>query len=94
MPTSTPISVLGSATRGIQIPASGTAHFDAESQGWIDRLGPHSPERETAVAALHALLLKQLGTRSAAGARLLRTYAATITTTSRTRAPTTHLSPC
>src|SRR3954451_22171891 len=33
-------------------------HLDAESQLWVDRLDPQSPEYETATAALHALLLK------------------------------------
>src|SRR3954454_12952129 len=31
--------------------------LDAESQLWIDRLDPHSPEYEAATEALHALLL-------------------------------------
>jgi len=31
--------------------------LDAESQSWIDRLSPHSPDRAAAVASLHALLL-------------------------------------
>jgi len=74
MPTSTPIGVPSRPMRGIQIPATGTPRFDAESQAWIDRLGPHSPERETAVAALHALLLKaaryEIGRRRAASAHL------------------------
>ena len=34
------------------------ARLDPESQAWIDRLRPHSREREAAIAALHALLLK------------------------------------
>jgi RNA polymerase sigma-70 factor (ECF subfamily) len=34
------------------------ATLDAESQAWLDRLAPHSPDREAAAAALHALLLK------------------------------------
>jgi RNA polymerase sigma-70 factor (ECF subfamily) len=33
-------------------------HLDPESQLWIDRLDPQSPEYETATEALHALLLK------------------------------------
>jgi RNA polymerase sigma-70 factor, ECF subfamily len=32
--------------------------LDAESQAWLDRLDPHSPEREAGIAALHALLLR------------------------------------
>lgn len=38
-------------------PTSMTRHLDAESQQWVDRLSPHSPDRETAISALHALLL-------------------------------------
>ena len=34
-------------------PAVESAH-----QAWLDRLAPHSAEREAAAAALHALLLK------------------------------------
>jgi RNA polymerase sigma-70 factor (ECF subfamily) len=45
------------------MPASGAcpaaaARLDAESQAWLDRLAPGSPDREAAVVALHALLLK------------------------------------
>jgi RNA polymerase sigma-70 factor (ECF subfamily) len=36
----------------------GAGRLDAESQSWIDRLSPQSPEREAAIEALHALLLK------------------------------------
>jgi len=32
--------------------------LDAESRSWIERLSPDSPEREAAIEALHALLLK------------------------------------
>jgi RNA polymerase sigma-70 factor, ECF subfamily len=32
--------------------------LDAESQAWVDRLDPGSPEREAAIGELHALLLK------------------------------------
>ena len=32
--------------------------IDTESQGWIDRLDPLSPERDAAIEALHLLLLK------------------------------------
>ena len=42
----------------IDPPTTRTARLDPESQAWIDRLGPQSPQRDTAVAALHALLLK------------------------------------
>jgi len=35
-----------------------TARLDAESQAWLDRLGPNSRERDAAIGALHALLLK------------------------------------
>lgn len=34
------------------------AHLSAESRTWIDRLSPDSPDREAAIEALHALLLK------------------------------------
>jgi DNA-directed RNA polymerase specialized sigma24 family protein len=34
------------------------ARLDAESRAWLDRLAPDSREREAAVGALHALLLK------------------------------------
>jgi RNA polymerase sigma-70 factor, ECF subfamily len=44
--------------------------FDRESQGWIDNLSADSPEREPAIEALHALLLKaarfEVGRRRAA----------------------------
>jgi RNA polymerase sigma-70 factor, ECF subfamily len=36
-------------------PAQG---LDRESQDWLDRLDPRNPERETGIAALHALLLR------------------------------------
>lgn len=39
-------------------PTTKTAHLDAESQAWLARLGPHSRERDAAIAALHTLLLK------------------------------------
>ena len=32
--------------------------LDAESKAWVDRLGPDSRDRDTAIADLHALLLK------------------------------------
>ena len=34
------------------------ARLDLESQAWIDQLSPHSPQRDAAIVALHALLLK------------------------------------
>jgi RNA polymerase sigma-70 factor (ECF subfamily) len=40
------------------VSATGTARLDAESQAWIDRLSPQNPDREAAIEALHALLLK------------------------------------
>jgi RNA polymerase sigma-70 factor (ECF subfamily) len=74
MPTSTPISVPGSPMRAIQIQAPGTARFDTESQAWIERLSPQSRQRDTAVAELHALLLKaaryEVGRRGAAFSHL------------------------
>jgi RNA polymerase sigma-70 factor (ECF subfamily) len=39
-------------------PGIGTAPLDADSQAWLARLDPASPEREAAIADLHALLLK------------------------------------
>ena len=39
-------------------PSTETRCLDAESQGWIDRLGPDSPERDAAIEALHVLLLR------------------------------------
>ncbi|MFI5267507.1 MAG: RNA polymerase sigma factor [Chloroflexota bacterium] len=46
---------------GRQAVATATARrprLDAESQSWIERLSPDNPEREAAIQALHALLLK------------------------------------
>ena len=45
---------------GLQ-PGAGAAsprRLDAESKAWVDRLGPESRDRATAIADLHALLLK------------------------------------
>src|SRR5690348_16734509 len=42
----------------LAVPATGSVRLDAESQTWLYRLSPESPERETAIEALHALLLK------------------------------------
>ena len=42
----------------IDLPTTRTARLDTESQDWIDRLGAHGSQRDTAIAALHALLLK------------------------------------
>ena len=39
-------------------PVRRTAQLDLESQAWIDQLNPQSPQRDAAIAALHALLLK------------------------------------
>jgi len=38
--------------------AASRRRLDAESKAWVDRLGPDSRDRDTAIAALHALLLK------------------------------------
>ncbi len=49
------------ATGTAVAPASVTAparRLDTESQAWIERLAPESPEREAAIGALYALLLK------------------------------------
>jgi RNA polymerase sigma-70 factor (ECF subfamily) len=48
------ISFLGNPMASLDLPAT----LDAESQAWLDRLAPDSPDREAAAAALHALLLK------------------------------------
>ena len=42
----------------VDLPVTRNARLDAESRAWLDRLSPHSPEREAAAGALHALLLK------------------------------------
>ena len=51
-------------------PATESARLDDESQVWIDRLDPDSPQREAAIDDLHALLLKaarfEVGRRRAA----------------------------
>jgi len=39
-------------------PAKRAARLDPESQAWIDRLSPQSPQRDAAIVALHAHLLK------------------------------------
>ena len=54
----------------IDPPRTAFALLDAESKAWIDRLSPESPDREAAIEALHALLLKaarfEIGRRSPA----------------------------
>jgi RNA polymerase sigma-70 factor, ECF subfamily len=54
--------------------AEEAVRLDAESQVWIDRLDPGSPEREAAIGDLHALLLKaarfEVGRRRAASPQL------------------------
>jgi len=51
-------------------PTTGPRRLDPESQAWLDRLSAHSPERDAAIAALHAHLLKaaryEIGRRRAA----------------------------
>ena len=42
----------------LAVPAVGSARLDPESQTWLYRLSPENPEREAAIEALHALLLK------------------------------------
>jgi RNA polymerase sigma-70 factor (ECF subfamily) len=44
--------------RSSRTPTTGRTRCDPESQRWLDRLRPRSPEREAAIAALHAHLLK------------------------------------
>jgi len=41
-----------------EAPVNRVAHLDLESQAWIDRLRPQSPQRDAAIVALHAHLLK------------------------------------
>jgi RNA polymerase sigma-70 factor (ECF subfamily) len=41
----------------VGVPAIETARLDAESQAWLDRLSPQSPDRQATIEALHALLL-------------------------------------
>jgi hypothetical protein len=56
--TSTSTSVPADPMPAIDLPTTRTARLDTESQDWIDRLGAHGSQRDTAIAALHALLLK------------------------------------
>src|SRR5688572_1170811 len=42
----------------VDVPATKPARLDAESQAWLARLSPQSPDREAAIQSLHALLLK------------------------------------
>ena len=42
----------------VDLPTPRRATLDAESQGWLERLAPHSREHDAAVAELHALLLR------------------------------------
>ena len=42
----------------IDTPTARAARLDSESQVWIERLSPQSPQRDAAIAALHAHLLK------------------------------------
>ena len=51
-------TAIASPTPTIDTPTSRAARLDSESQGWIERLSPQSPQRDTAIAALHAHLLK------------------------------------
>jgi RNA polymerase sigma-70 factor (ECF subfamily) len=49
---------IASPTPTIDTPTARAARLDSESQGWIERLSPQSPQRDSAIAALHAHLLK------------------------------------
>ena len=49
---------IASPTPTIDTPTARAARLDSESRGWIERLSPQSPQRDTAIAALHAHLLK------------------------------------
>jgi len=40
------------------VPTTGGAPLEAESRAWVDRLDPQTPQREGAIEALHALLVK------------------------------------
>ena len=51
-------SVLVAPMPPVDAPTTRSARLDAESRAWLDRLAPHSREREAAVGALHALLLR------------------------------------
>jgi RNA polymerase sigma-70 factor (ECF subfamily) len=42
----------------VDAPTTRSARLDAESRAWLDRLAPDGRERDAAVGALHALLLK------------------------------------
>lgn len=54
---------LSGSVRGRTVPLPGvspttTAPLDPDSRAWLERLSPDGPEREAAIEALHALLLK------------------------------------
>ena len=51
-------SVHGTPVSASDASITGTAPIDAESRAWVDRLDPESSDREAAIEALHALLLK------------------------------------
>jgi RNA polymerase sigma-70 factor (ECF subfamily) len=51
-------SVFTRAMPPVDAPATRSARLDAESRAWLGRLAPEGREREAAVGALHALLLK------------------------------------
>ena len=66
---------IASPTPTVDTPTSRAARLDSESQGWIERLSPQSPQRDTAIAALHAHLLKAAAFKFAlfeAGAKIRR----------------------
>jgi RNA polymerase sigma-70 factor, ECF subfamily len=68
--TTTPTSVSPTRMPALDASSSAAARLDPESQGWIDRLSATGPQREAAMAALHAHLLKaaryEIGRRRAA----------------------------
>ena len=86
-------TAIASPTPTVDTPTSRAARLDSESQAWIERLSPQSPQRDTAIAALHAHLLKAARYEVGRRRRASRTFAATTTTTSRSRAQTTPFSP-
>ncbi len=58
MLTAVATSVCPTPMGPVDLPMRRNARLDAESRAWLDRLAPHSREREAAAVALHSLLLK------------------------------------
>jgi RNA polymerase sigma-70 factor, ECF subfamily len=53
-----PSSVIDTAMPAFRVSHRDSTRLDDESRDWIDRLDPNSPDRQAAIEALHALLLK------------------------------------